>query len=681
MDNLTINDFFCGCGGVGIGFQDAGYKIEGAWDFDKFAVESYKENVGDHVEQVDIKDMTWEDIPKANVWGFGFPCQDLSVAGRQEGMKLRCISCKHEWKVKSDQKSENNCPECGEDKLESANRSGLFFEIMRLIDETQENAPEQLPKVLVAENVKGLRKFIGVLEEEYRKRGYTAHIELYNSKHWGVPQNRERYYIVGIREGEGKGFKMPVEDKDPSRIPKLSTILESKVDEKYYISDDKAQTIIKQALERLEKLGKVHAATTPDIINKKQNGRRAKGDEEDMFTLTAQRPHGVIIDDTFGYDKEPRIYDETSPTLRQSRQGLKVIEDMKEALQECFTTKDGTAYACNATYQKGIVVNNALRCGARTMVIEEKICKESGLLNPERVGKTLRVGGAGSISKKHNYQHILVKKEPNTDGQIIKVADIPKDIINDNERQRRVYSPEGISPTLLGRSDGPKIFVEEPEEEVRLKQVGMLDMKGNESVRRVYDPEGLSPTLTASQGGHRQPKIIEPVFPVPEATKKGYAVGELGDSINISHINSKTRRGRIGKEVAQTLLTGCEQVTLCPTTYRVRKLTPTEYGRLQAFPMDSWKQVVSDTQAYKQFGNAVTTTVAKAVAEAIKPILIKEEVEEKTDREFDPIEQLKMILQEKEDEADIAALEIAIEFLTATRKINEQISITGVGRS
>lgn len=57
--------------------------------------------------------------------------------------------------------------------------------------------------------------------------------------------------------------------------------------------------------------------------------------------------------------------------------------------------------------------------------------------------------------------------------------------------------------------------------------------------------------------------------------------------------------------------------------YRVRKLTPTEYGRLQAFQMDNWEQVVSDSQAYKQFGNAVTTTVAAGVASSIATYLKK----------------------------------------------------------
>ena len=74
MRKLKVNDFFCGCGGLGLAFQAAGYEIVGAWDFDKFAVETYRENVGDHVQKADIKELHQEDIPQADVWAFGFPC-------------------------------------------------------------------------------------------------------------------------------------------------------------------------------------------------------------------------------------------------------------------------------------------------------------------------------------------------------------------------------------------------------------------------------------------------------------------------------------------------------------------------------------------------------------------------------------------------------------------------------
>jgi len=93
--------------------------------------------------------------------------------------------------------------------------------------------------------------------------------------------------------------------------------------------------------------------------------------------------------------------------------------------------------------------------------------------------------------------------------------------------------------------------------------VGRLEMNAMDVCKRVYDPEGIAPTLTTSGGGYREVKIF------------------------------------------------------APKCLRVRKLTPTEYGRLQAFPMERWKQVVSDTQAYKQFGNAVTTSVFTPIAEQI----------------------------------------------------------------
>ena len=131
----TLNDFFCGAGGLGIGFKDAGFDIEKAWDFDKYAVQTYKENVGDHVEEKDISTRTIEDVPKATAWTFGFPCQDLSVAGNQAGMETECNTCGTKWKLDT---NNQNCPNCQSDDFKAANRSGLFFEIMRLLDEATE---------------------------------------------------------------------------------------------------------------------------------------------------------------------------------------------------------------------------------------------------------------------------------------------------------------------------------------------------------------------------------------------------------------------------------------------------------------------------------------------------------------------------------------------------------------
>ena len=128
--------------------------------------------------------------------------------------------------------------------------------------------------------------------------------------------------------------------------------------------------------------------------------------------------------------------------------------------------------------------------------------------------------------------------------------------------------------------------------------------------------DGLSPTLNTMQGGGREPKVL-----VREATKKGYDIATVGDSINISQPNSKTRRGRVGHGVANTLLTGSEQATLTKDM-RIRKLTPLECWRLQAFPDWSFNKAkaagLSDSQLYKQAGNSVTVNVIEAISKGFK---------------------------------------------------------------
>lgn len=135
---LKVNDFFCGCCGMGIAFKNAGYEIAGAWDFDKYAVESYRANVGDHVQKADIKELHQADIPQADVWAFGFPCQDLSVAGKQRGMILKCEDCGEEIEINPEEYTGNTiCPKCSSNNFKAASRSGCFFEMMRLLEETE----------------------------------------------------------------------------------------------------------------------------------------------------------------------------------------------------------------------------------------------------------------------------------------------------------------------------------------------------------------------------------------------------------------------------------------------------------------------------------------------------------------------------------------------------------------
>lgn len=157
---------------------------------------------------------------------------------------------------------------------------------------------------------------------------------------------------------------------------------------------------------------------------------------------------------------------------------------------------------------------------------------------------------------------------------------------------------------------GGKVENADPGLENEIKKYGTIQPNFNQS-GIVYEIDGIAPTLRAYQGGNLEPKIR-----VKEATKQGYAEAVVGDSINLSHPNSKTRRGRVGKQIANTLLTGESQGVVEPD-FRIRKLTPRECWRLQGFPdwaFDKAQEVNSNSQLYKQAGNSVTVNVIAAIA-------------------------------------------------------------------
>lgn len=216
--------------------------------------------------------------------------------------------------------------------------------------------------------------------------------------------------------------------------------------------------------------------------------------------------------------------------------------------------------------------------------------------------------------------------------------------INDSKKTRellnfdstnRFYDVNGISPclnTMQGGDREPKIAV-----------VGNVNPSGRGMNGEVYSSKGLSPTLTTNKG--EGPKVAvgglytndskefnrgvlagisrtlksqshDAAVLIREATTRGYTEALPGDSVNISHPNSETRRGRVGKGIANTLLTGKEQAVVTEE-FQIRKLTPRECWRLQGFPdwaFDRAKEVNSDSQLYKQAGNSVTVPVIHDIA-------------------------------------------------------------------
>lgn len=180
-----------------------------------------------------------------------------------------------------------------------------------------------------------------------------------------------------------------------------------------------------------------------------------------------------------------------------------------------------------------------------------------------------------------------------------------------NGMNGEVYQADGLAPTLTtNKGEGQKIAIKSN----TIKQFGILQPNFNQC-GVVYETDGIAPTIRAYQGGGLEPKIR-----VKEATKQGYAEAEIGDSVNLSHPNSKTRRGRVGKQIANTLLTGESQGVVEPD-FRIRKLTPRECWRLQGFPdwaFDKAQEVNSNSQLYKQAGNSVTVNVIAAIAKELK---------------------------------------------------------------
>lgn len=178
---LTFIDLFAGIGGFHSGLENIGMKCIGWCERDKFAQKSYRAmyNTDGLWFSDDITMARGEEMPCADMWTFGSPCQDVSVAGNKDGIHGKA--------------------------------SSMFFEVMRLLDERQQ-ANQDKPQWLLMENVRNLLSVRGGWDYhkvcgEFSKRGYSLEWRVLNSKDYGVPQNRERVFIIGY-SGNGSRRKI-----------------------------------------------------------------------------------------------------------------------------------------------------------------------------------------------------------------------------------------------------------------------------------------------------------------------------------------------------------------------------------------------------------------------------------------------------------------------------------------
>jgi len=436
LTKFTFIDLFAGVGGFRQALDSLGGECVFSSEIDKFAAQAYETLYGEKpagdITQIDAKD-----IPNHDLLVGGFPCQAFSVAGKRKGFE--------------------------------DTRGTLFFEIAII-------AKEKRPKALLLENVKGLvnhdkGRTLDVMIETLNEIGYIVDFEILNSKYFGVPQNRERIFIIAVREG---------------LIEQSPWIIEG-------------NTIVPKGKRRISEY---HWAKTFNF----------DWPEQTEVTTRLRDILETEVDEKYYLDEEKTA---------------KLIAQLDETLPAHFPT-------------------------------------------PNDVNNTLRTGGKGSLTAKHNYDHIA-------------------------------------EPQMLGH----------------------VDIKGHDAIRRVYSAESVGPTLTTMGGGHREPKIAEQQgVAIREATKKGYAIAEEGDSVNVQFPGSKTRRGRVGKRIANTLeASNINQGTPIKdgARYRIRKLTPRECFRLQNFPDEAFDKLkdagISDSQLYKMSGNAITTSVVEAIGERLIPLI------------------------------------------------------------
>lgn len=264
--HLKTVSLFAGAGGLDLGFLNAGFDIIWANDVDKYAYESYRHNISDHIVLGDINQLL-DDIPSHEVLIGGFPCQPFSMMGQQLGF---------------------------EDE-----RGTLFFTIEQIVRKHR-------PKVIVLENVKNLETHNGgetfarmqrILRDELlddNGLGYSVFYQVLNSADFGIPQTRRRVFVVAFDRGyfNNINFQFP----QPIELQKdLRDILDSNVDKKYFLSEKILPTILSHgtgnyyskseidlriARPLCATMHKMHRASQDNYVTDIENRRRFEDTEE-----------------------------------------------------------------------------------------------------------------------------------------------------------------------------------------------------------------------------------------------------------------------------------------------------------------------------------------------------------------------------------------------------------------
>lgn len=344
------------------------YELVGFSEIDKFAVKSYCaiHNVDENKNLGDVKNIKTENLKEVDFMTWGFPCQDISIAGNLKGIE------------------------------EGKTRSGLYFEGYRILKDV-------MPKVSIIENVKNLtskrfrEKFVKILKD-IEDAGYNNYWRVLNAKDYGVPQNRERVFVISIRKDIDKcSFNFP--DKQFLKI-RLKDLLEDNVDEKYYLSEKAIGRLIRHSNK---------------IITKKENPNVSSCLVAGYFKMGA-RDEQYIKDDSV--KRITGIFDSENKT----HQAGSIYDD--KGLAPTLTSSSG------GNIQPHILVQEGTKAGVTKAVDGDSI----NISYPNNIKKRGRVG-------KQVSQTILAS---NNNMATLEKADIKEIAMFNSYNQSKV---ENIAPT------------------------------------------------------------------------------------------------------------------------------------------------------------------------------------------------------------------------------------------
>lgn len=450
--------------------------------------------------------------------------------------------------------------------IKEGTRSGLLLEVERLLKVAAEKGT--LPKYLLLENVKNLvsKKFKADFDSWLSflsSLGYTNYWQVLNAKDYGIPQHRERVFCVSIR-GEHTAFVFPEKRELTLR---LKDMIDEHVDERYYLKE----------------------STIRSIVTSKFNSRRdsIRRPSDYAYCLRARdcyEPQCVQVGDVVGekwekmHEMSRRVFqtDGISPTVHCAGGGnteLKIAENfVLGGLQEHQVPRtDGVSPTLTEAMGKS---------GGQTPIIV-----------------ALRGRNPDNPSDRTPGIPLQQRIEVNEKGLCNALTTVQKDnLVMDADYVSRKYGEFIDENGYI-----PEMFVAYNKQEVH----------------------DVAPTLTGQcscpSGSSAVLKLEKPIK-VKVATKQGYEEATSGDYVNITFPSSKTKRGRVGKGVAQTLTCGDGNAVITENV-RIRKLTPRECLRLMGWTDEQIDKIesakVSSTQQYRQAGNGIVVQVLEAIFKAL----------------------------------------------------------------